>query len=91
MQINNEHILKDFWLMYKKPYRISDMRYSSPLVEKEMYDAFKPMIKGVAVLLADGRRYVSTNVDFDTNKKVFENMYYTESWKVFGPDGSKGK
>ena len=83
MEIGNKHILKDNWLMYKKPYSIKDMRFDSPLIDKEIYDAFNLFFTGIAIELSNGKKYVSVKSVFDKEKKEYDGMYYINSWKVY--------
>lgn len=69
--------------MYKKPYKIKDMRHNSPLIDKGIYDAFHVAFNGIAVKLTNGKKYVSTKGIFDKDKKEIDGMYYIDSWKIF--------
>lgn len=80
--MKNEHILKDVWLMYKRPYGIGELRYGSPLIDKGIYDSFEVAIKGVAVELEDGRKFAITKKDFNASKKILGDKYYTNKWKI---------
>ena len=77
------HILKRNWLMYTEFYKVSDMRFNSPLVDKDIYDTFYHAFIGVAIKLTNGKKYVSTKNVFDKNKKEFNGKYYIDCWRIF--------
>ena len=68
--------------MYTALYKISDMRFNSPLIDKDVYDTFHSAFIGIAVELTSGRKYISTKDVFDKNKVEFEGKYYIDCWRI---------
>ena len=68
--------------MFKEKYKVGDIRYGSPLIEADIYDAFRVFFIGIAVESTTGVKYVITKKVFDETKKKFEDKYYSGAWKI---------
>ena len=79
-----KHKLVQDWLLYVEVYKYQTELGDVILVDKDIYDSFKDVVKGIACRYEDGTKYAITKELFDKHKKEKDDLYYLDrkSWRM---------